>query len=44
MECVEVSPPYDISDITALLGVRAMVEVLATMTKYGRVGGKLAQA
>jgi len=25
MEAVEVSPPYDISDITALMAVRAMV-------------------
>ena len=41
-KAVEVSPPYDISDITALVAVRAMVDVLATMVKHGRVGGKLA--
>ena len=41
MEAVEVSPPYDISDITALVAVRAMVDVLATMVKNGRIGGKL---
>ncbi len=41
MEAVEVAPPYDISDITALLAVRAMVDVLATMTKYNRIGGRL---
>jgi len=41
MEAVEVSPPYDISDITALMAVRAMVDVLATMVKHDRVGGKL---
>jgi len=41
MEAVEVSPPYDISDITALVAVRAMVDVLASMTKHGRIGGKL---
>jgi agmatinase len=41
MEAVEVSPPYDISDITALVAVRAMVDVLATMVKHGRIGGKL---
>ncbi len=29
MELVEVSPPYDISDITSLLGARLMVDVLA---------------
>ncbi|HEY0993428.1 MAG TPA: agmatinase family protein [Kofleriaceae bacterium] len=42
MEVVEVSPPYDHSDITALLAVRAMVDVLATMVKHGRIGGRLA--
>jgi agmatinase len=41
MEAVEVSPPYDISDITALVAVRAMVDVLGTMVKHGRIGGKL---
>lgn len=41
MEAVEVSPPYDISDITALMAVRAMVDVLATMVKHDRIGGKL---
>jgi agmatinase len=41
MEVVEVSPPYDISDITALLAVRSMVDTLATMVKHGRVGGRL---
>jgi agmatinase len=41
MEVVEVSPPYDISDITALLAARAMVDVLATMARNGRVGGRM---
>jgi agmatinase len=41
MEAVEVSPPYDISDITALVAMRAMVDVLATMVKHDRIGGKL---
>jgi agmatinase len=41
MEVVEVSPPYDISDITALLAVRAMVDVIATMVKHDRIGGRL---
>lgn len=41
MEVVEVSPPYDHSDITALLAVRAMVDVLATMVKHDRIGGRL---
>ncbi|MGH9886993.1 MAG: arginase family protein, partial [bacterium] len=41
MEVVEVSPPYDHSDITALLAVRTMVDVLATMVKHDRIGGRL---
>ena len=41
MEVVEVSPPYDISDITSLLAVRAMADTLATMVKHGRIGGRL---
>jgi agmatinase len=41
MEVVEVSPPYDISDITALLAARAMVDVLATMVRNARVGGRM---
>jgi len=40
MEVVEVSPPYDISDITAQLGVRAMLDVLATMVAHGKIGKK----
>ena len=40
MEVVEVSPPYDISDITALLAARSMVDVLATMARNGRIGGR----
>ena len=41
MEVVEVSPPYDISDITSLLAVRAIVDTLAMMVKHGRIGGRL---
>jgi len=41
MEVVEVSPPYDISDITSLLGARLMVDVLAVMVKNNRIGGRL---
>jgi agmatinase len=41
MEVVEVSPPYDISDITSLLAARTMVDVLAMMAKHGRLGGRL---
>ncbi|GIX21808.1 MAG: agmatinase [Gammaproteobacteria bacterium] len=38
MEVVEVSPPYDTSDITALLAVRVVVEVLGTLVTYGKLG------
>jgi agmatinase len=41
MEVCEVSPPYDISDITSLMGVRLMMDVLGTMTKNNRIGGRL---
>lgn len=41
MELCEVAPPYDISDITSLMGVRLMADVVATMAKHGRVGGRL---
>jgi agmatinase len=41
MEVVEVSPPYDTSDITALLAARSMVDVLAVLARNGRLGGRL---
>lgn len=34
MEVVEVSPPYDIADITALLAARAVLDVLATLVEH----------
>ncbi|MCL6564440.1 MAG: agmatinase family protein [Firmicutes bacterium] len=37
MEVVEVSPPYDVADQTALLAVRAILDVLATLVQHGRV-------
>jgi agmatinase len=38
LEVVEVSPPYDTSDITALLGVRVVVEALGSMVANGTLG------
>ncbi len=38
MEVVEVSPPYDCSDITALLALRATVEVMGTLVVNGHIG------
>lgn len=38
LEVVEVSPPYDTSDITALLGTRVVVETLGTLVAHGKMG------
>lgn len=38
MEVVEVSPPYDQSEITALPATRAIVDVLGTLVAYGKLG------
>ncbi|HTF79276.1 MAG TPA: agmatinase, partial [Bradyrhizobium sp.] len=35
---VEVSPPYDTSDITALMGVRVVVEALGSLAAHGKLG------
>lgn len=37
MEVVEVAPAYDVSDITALLAVRAMLDVLAVLVDEGHL-------
>jgi agmatinase len=38
MEVVEVAPPYDVADVTALLGGRAIMDVLATLVESGKLG------
>ncbi len=38
MEVVEVSPPYDVSDITSLMATRAIVDVLGTLVAHGKLG------
>ena len=38
MELVEVSPPYDQSEITALMATRVIVEALGSMTMAGSLG------
>jgi len=38
MEVVEVSPPYDTSDITSLFGARVIVDVLGTLVAHGKMG------
>jgi agmatinase len=37
MELVEVAPPYDVSDVTALLATRVIVDVLATLVDAGKL-------
>jgi agmatinase len=37
MEVVEVSPPYDVSEVTALLATRVVVDVLATLVDAGKL-------
>ncbi|MGI8476191.1 MAG: agmatinase family protein, partial [Thermomicrobiales bacterium] len=43
MEVVEVSPPYDVSDITSILGVRVINDVLATLVTAGKLGRRPAE-
>ena len=38
LEVVEVSPPYDTSDITALFGTRVVVEALGSLVAHGKLG------
>ncbi len=38
MEVGEISPPYDVSDMTAQLGCRAIMDVLGTLVTEGRLG------
>ncbi|CTQ48819.1 agmatinase family protein [Jannaschia donghaensis] len=38
MELVEVSPPYDQSEITALMGTRVIVDVLGSLVASGKMG------
>jgi len=38
MEVVEVSPPYDVADITSLLGTRVIMEVLGTLVLSRKLG------
>src|SRR6476620_3454107 len=40
MEVVEVAPQYDVGDKTALIGTRAIMDVLATLVNEGKLGKK----
>jgi agmatinase len=38
LELVEVSPPYDVGDVTSILGVRVINDVLGTLVEAGKLG------
>jgi agmatinase len=42
MEVVEVAPPYDVSDMTAQLACRAVMDVLGTLVAEGKLGSRKA--
>ena len=42
MEVVEIAPPYDVSDTTAQLGCRAIMDVLGTLVATGQIGRRSA--
>jgi agmatinase len=42
MEVVEIAPPYDVSDMTAQLGCRAVMDVLGTLVAEGKLGRRRA--
>jgi arginase family enzyme len=44
MEVVEIAPPYDVSDTTALLGCRAIMDVLGTLVEAGKLGTRKTSA
>jgi agmatinase len=41
MELVEVSPPYDVGDVTSVLGVRVINDVLGTLIAAGKLGKRV---
>ena len=43
MEVVEVAPPYDVSDMTAQLACRAVMDVLGTLVAEGKLGARHGQ-
>ena len=44
MEVVEVAPPYDVSDMTAQLACRAVMDVLGTLVAEGKLGSRATEA
>jgi agmatinase len=41
MDLVEISPPYDVSDITAQMGARLIMDTLAALVESGHLGSRL---
>ena len=41
MELVEICPPYDVSDMTAQLGCRAIMDVLGALVDAGKLGRRV---
>jgi agmatinase len=44
MELVEICPPYDVSDMTAQLGCRAIMDVLGALVDAGKLGRRVEPA
>ena len=44
MEVVEIAPPYDVSDMTAQLGCRAIMDVLGTLVEEEHLGSRRLQS
>jgi hypothetical protein len=40
-DLVEISPPYDTANITALLGARVIMDVLGTLVEHDHLGSRL---
>jgi agmatinase len=41
MDLVEIAPPYDVADVTSLLGARVIMDTLATLVEHGHLGTRL---
>jgi agmatinase len=41
MDLVEISPPYDVADVTALMGARVIMDTLASLVEGGHLGKRL---
>jgi agmatinase len=44
MDLVEISPPYDPTEVTSLFGARVIMDTLATLVTNGHLGTRLMKA